>query len=550
MKNQAYPLYESSVQLTTLRQLVEQKAQKYPDDICFRFCQRGRTVESVTYRTFYQDICALGNDLLRHRIRSRHIAILSENSYQWLVTYFAIVTTGNVAVLIAKDAADAEISTMLFQTETDIVLYSSSCAGSIEYCKQIYGRRKHFYPMEKLQQRISRGQNAILKGRNDYENWKTDPKKPCTIFFTSGSTGFSKGVLISQTNICSNISSTLQLVVPKGPVMSVLPFNHAFGLVTCALLPIQAHAELFLCSKLSNFMREIVIAKPRTLGVVPLFVETFSKTIWRTAKKEGQEKTLKRGMAASNAMLRLGIDRRRQLFRSVLDQFGGELECIVCGGAPLDPQYVKEFRSLGVEILNGYGITECSPVLAANRVHHHLDGSVGQILPHTDLKIVNPDSSGNGEIVVRGSGVMLGYYHDAQSTEQVLEHDGWFHTGDLGYVDDDGFLFVTGRKKSLIILANGENVSPEELEQYVSRIPEVSEVVVYEDNHAITAEVYPEASDLPPAELRKRLQKEINKLNAKLPNHKHIQNLKIRATEFEKTATRKIKRFKAAGKNQ
>lgn len=550
MKNQAYPLYESSGQLTTLRQLIEQKARECPDDVCFRFCQKGGKVKSVSYRAFYEDVCALGNNLLRHRIYNRRIAILGENSYSWLVTYFALVTTGNVAVLIAKDAADAEISTMLFQTETDIVLYSNSCVNSVAYCKAIYGRRKHFYPIEKLQQRISRGRSAIQRGRNDYKNWQTDPEKACTIFFTSGSTGFSKGVMISQTNICSNISNTLQLVVPKGPILSVLPFHHAFGLVTCALLPVHAHAEVFLCSRLSNFMREIVIAKPRTLGVVPLFVEVFSKTIWRTAKKEGQEKTLKRGIAVSNGLLRLGIDRRRQLFRSVLDKFGGRLECIVCGGAPLDPQYVKEFRSLGVELLNGYGITECSPVLAANRMYHHLDGSVGQILPQTELKIVDPDSEGNGEIVVRGSGVMLGYYNDPQSTAQVLDQDGWFHTGDLGHVDDDGFLFVTGRKKSLIILANGENVSPEELEQYVSRIDEVQEVVVYEKDHAITAEVYPEESDLSPAEVRKRIQKEINKLNAKLPNHKHIQKLKIRATEFEKTATRKIKRFKAAERDQ
>lgn len=545
MKNRAYPLYHSAPELTSLRQMLELKASECPGDTCFRYPKGRKTIVEITYGSFYNDVRYLANYLLKHHVKGRKIAILGENSYQWLVAYFAIVTTGNIAVLIAKDAADIEVSTLIFQSETDLVLYSPTCARTAEYCKKVYGRRKRFYAMTDMEKWITKGRTAIEKGRDYYKRAVTDPDETCTIFFTSGSTGFSKGVMLSQTNICADINSSLQFVIPNGPTISVLPFNHAFGLVISVLLPIHAHMEVFICSKLSNFMRDMTIAKPKTLALVPLFVETFSKTIWRTAAKEGQEKVLRRGIKASDAMMKLGIDRRKQLFKSLLSKFGGELECIVCGGAPLDPRFVKEFRSFGIEILNGYGITECSPVLSVNRMGHHVDGSVGQMLPDMELRIDEPDSNGIGEIVVRGANIMKGYYNDIQSTKQVLDPDGWFHTGDLGYLNKDNFLFITGRKKSLIILANGENVSPEELEQYVERIDEVSEVVVYEKDSAITAEVFPEESDLTREELRKVIQSKIDKLNKSLPTHKHIQKLIIRATEFEKTATRKIKRYKA-----
>ena len=247
-------------------------------------------------------------------------------------------------------------------------------------------------------------------------------------------------------------------------------------------------------------------------------------------------------MALSNALLKVGIDQRRKLFQSVLSKFGGNLEYIICGGAALDARYVKEFRSLGVEILNGYGITECSPVLSVNRNHYHRDGSVGQVLPGVSIRIANVDEHGIGEIQVRGDNVMMGYYHDEASTEEAFE-DGWYRTGDLGYLDEDGFLFITGRKKNLIILANGENVSPEELEQLILRIPEVAEVVAYEEDKAITAEIFPDETELSEAEARKAIEEGVKQLNSELPNFKKIHKIKFRTSEFEKTATRKIKRY-------
>jgi long-chain acyl-CoA synthetase len=531
--------------------MLELKAQDCPNEIAFRYMVGRSAMVERTYEQFYSDVRALGTYLLKHHIKGRRIALLGENSYYWLVAYFAIVTTGNIAVLVAKDAADAEVATLVFQSDTDIIVSSSACDSALEYCKQRYGRKKTYFSMERIRKGIIAGQKALDKGKNYYDRAKTDPDATCTIFFTSGSTGFSKGVQISQTGMLHDFAGCLQLVDPGESCMSVLPFTHVFGLVVGIMIPFHCQMPIFICSSLSNFMREIPIAKPTTLCLVPLFVETFYKTIWRTAEKQKQAKTLRRGMIASDAMLKLGIDRRRKLFESIHNKFGGNLRTIVCGGAPLDPRFVKEFHSLGIEILNGYGITECSPVLSVNRNDANKAGSVGMPLPNIEVAIYEPDEKGHGEIIAKGPNVMLGYYNDPRATEEVIDENGWFHTGDLGYLDEEGFLFVSGRKKSLIILSNGENVSPEEIEQYVERINEVQEVVVYADENAITAEVYPdETIGLSKEEIVRRIQKQIDKINASLPNHKHIRKLKIRDTEFEKTSTRKIKRYKAAPKQE
>lgn len=548
MKNKNYPLYDLLPEITDLRQMLVIKAEECPDKVAFRYIKKRKDLQERTYGDFYRDVRYVAYYLLKRGIRGRKIALIGENSYRWLVCYFAIVTSGNTAILIAKDTSVHEVATLLFQSDAEIVVTSRACKPIIAFCKERFAKKMRFVTMDELGEWLEHGEKFAKRGEKLYNQVKIDPDALSTIFFTSGSTGFSKGVMLSQRNMASNIMEASSLFVLEGPSMAVLPFNHAFGLITSVFAVFHYGQPVFICGNLANFMREIPIAKPQTLFLVPLFVETFSKTIWRTAEKSGQAKTLRRGMTASDALLRVGIDRREQLFSSVLDKFGGKLKYIICGGAPLDPRFVREFRSFGVEILNGYGITECSPVLAVNRNYFKCDGSVGQPIPHAEVKIDQPNEKGQGEICVRSQSVMMGYYNDPDSTAQVIDEEGWFHTGDMGYQNKDGFLFVTGRKKNLIILANGENVSPEELEQYVERIDEVKEVVVYDDNHAIVAEVFPEETDLSKEEVTEVIQKKIDKMNASLPNHKHIQKLVVRDEEFEKTATKKIKRYKATAK--
>ena len=542
MKNRDYPLYHYLPKLENIRQMLEQKAVTVPDEIAFRYMVKHKTLVEKTYRDFYQEVRWLGSYLLKRGVRGRKIALMGENSYQWLLAYFAIVTSGNVAVLLAKEQTAAEVGILLAQSEADVIVTSAACRSVVETGKKKLGRVR-LMCLDAMDEWMEKGRRFYERGRRPYDRLETDADALATIFFTSGTSGMSKAVMLSQRNMASDINFAVQNFCPtEGSVMAVLPFHHAFGLVTAVMMPFHYQRPLFINSSLADFMKEIPIAKPGTLFLVPLFVETFSKTIWRTARKQGQEKTLRRGMALSNALLRVGIDQRRKLFQSVLSKFGGNLEYIICGGAALDARYVKEFRSLGVEILNGYGITECSPVLSVNRNHYHRDGSVGQVLPGVSIRIANVDEHGIGEIQVRGDNVMMGYYHDEASTEEAFE-DGWYRTGDLGYLDEDGFLFITGRKKNLLILANGENVSPEELEQLILRIPEVAEVVAYEEDKAITAEIFPDETELSEAEARKAIEEGVKQLNSELPNFKKIHKIKFRTSEFEKTATRKIKRY-------
>lgn len=543
MKNRPYPLYDDLPILDNLRQMLEIKAVTVPDRIAFRYMPNRKTLVEKTYSDFYQEIRWLATYLLKRGVRGRKIALMGENSYQWLLAYFAIVTSGNVAVLLAKDFTEEEVTILLEQTETEIVVPSKSCLPVVESSKKKLSKLR-IMPMAEMDEWMDKGRKFYERGRNLYDVLVMDPDRLATIFFTSGTSGISKAVMLSQRNMAKDISLTMQLFFPpEGATMAVLPFHHAFGLVTAVMKAFHYGRPIFINSSLADFMKEIPIAKPKTLFLVPLFVETFSKTIWRTARKQGQEKKLRQGMKLSDAMLKVGIDKRRELFKDIHNRFGGQLEYIICGGAPLDSRYVKEFRSLGISVLNGYGITECSPVLSVNRNHYWRDGSVGQMVPHVNIRIYAKDTDGIGEIQVKGENVMMGYYHNEEATREAFI-DGWYRTGDLGYIDKDGFLFITGRVKSLIILANGENVSPEELEQQIGRIPEVAEVVVYEEDKAITAEIFPDDSVEAPEEgVRKSIEEQVKKLNAALPNHKKIHKIKFRNTEFEKTATKKIKRY-------
>jgi long-chain acyl-CoA synthetase len=282
--------------------------------------------------------------------------------------------------------------------------------------------------------------------------------------------------------------------------------------------------------------------KPFNMILVPLFVETIYKKIWADAKKQDKDKMLKKMVGVSNRLLKIGIDIRHLLFKSVIKSFGGNLKLIVSGGAPLDPRYVKGFREIGIIVLNGYGITECSPIVSVNRNEYYRDGSVGQIYSCCEVKIAEPDENGHGEICVKGKNVMLGYYKNEQATKEAFDGE-WFKTGDIGYLDQDGFLFISGRKKNLIILSNGKNVYPEEMEYAIlTDIPYVKEVVVYAESDAIVAEIFLDDKNYPDCTLT--INGDISRLNRTLPLYKNIGKIVIRDIEFPKTTVKKIKRQK------
>lgn len=527
MRNRDYPLYERE-EYETLSQMVWQKAQKCGNQIAFQYRQ-GKTIRSVTYREYLADVLAVGK-FFSDRCNGRsHIAILGENSYQWLVTFMAVIKSGNIAVPLDKELDATEIGNLLAHSNSQICIYSDAYSDIAEKlsgdCPVTFLSMRSMVEVEK-----SVETNGVVP-----REWNATSKYDvAAIFYTSGTSGKRKGVMLSQNNMMADINIACKNFCLSGSTLAVLPFHHAFGLLTAVFASFNYEHIVFINSSLKNINRDMLEVKPQMMMLVPLFVETFHKTIWQTARKQGADTKLQQGITVSNFLLRFGIDIRKKLFRSVRSAFGGDLEYIICGGAPLQKRYVQAFRSLGIEVLNGYGITECSPVVATNRNFYHQDGSVGQILKKCRVRIQN------GEIQVCGKNVMMGYYRDKEATAEAFE-DGWFKTGDLGYVDDKGFLYVTGRKKNLIILSNGENVSPEELEELLLDNELVKEVLVYAENGVITAEVFPD-SDVCSVNAQRQLQDAVDACNRNLPTYKRIQKLKIRTSEFPKTTTQKIKR--------
>lgn len=529
MKNREYPLYNTLPEITDLKHLVKSKMHRCPDSYAFKF-EKGKGRYCVkTYKEFDYDINCLGTYLYKKGLKNAHVAIIGENSYDWIISFLALVNGGNVAVPIDKELSPEDMSVLLKKSDCKAAIVSEKYVETVKKAKI-----SKIFSMADMEEFISYGEEKIKKGKRDFENYSVDPEKMAAIFFTSGTTGFSKGVMLSHKNMASNINSACKNFIVTGDVFSVLPFHHTFGFITSILKPLNYETCIFINNKLKTIMNDLTVAKPQVLFLVPLFVENFYRNIWKSAKNSNKDKALRSMMKMSDKLLKTGIDLRRKLFSSVHKAFGGNAEYIICGGAYLDEKYIKEFETWGIRILNGYGITECSPVLSVNRNKHVVDGSVGKILNGCDIRIAEDD-----EIVVKSDSVMLGYYKDKKATEAVL-HNGWYHTGDLGYIED-GFLFIKGRKKNLIILSNGENVSPEELEALILGDKAVNEAIVYTEENMITAEIFPNEEYLENPDYFFAL---IKQINSGLPVFKKIKRVKMRATEFPKNTTKKIVRHK------
>lgn len=539
MKNKPYALYELP-HINDLKDMLLHKKEITPDKIAFTF-SKGKNIISKTYAILYEDVCSLGTWLYAKNFYGKHIAIIGENSYEWLVAFFAITCGGNVAVPIDKELPENEIARLLEKADVQVIFYSKSYRETAENAVGMTEGDIASYSLASMDSFLNEGADLIALETNAFIDYQIDRKQLCCIMFTSGTSGSSKGVMLSHENIAEDINSSCKLFVLKGNTIAVLPFHHAFGLVVAVLMVLNYGYTIYINKSLKTIQKDLQIAKPQTMFLVPLFVETFHKQIWINAKKEGKEKQLQRMMKISDFLLKFGIDVRKKVFASVRNAFGGATEYIICGGAPLGIQYVREFRSLGIEILNGYGTTECSPCAAVNRNHYHKDGTVGIGVPDIDVKI-----SDSGEVLIKGPIVMQGYYNDVDSTNEVLD-EGWYKTGDLGYLDDEGFLTLTGRCKNLIILSNGENVSPEELEADFQKYDEVQEVLVYEENRIIIADIYPNEEYRKKMEddaLQEHFDKICKEINRKRPLYKQVGKVVLRYSEFEKNTSRKILRYK------
>ena len=531
-------IYKASVCYKDLKDMINCVAKDFKDENVFKYNKDGRKVE-ITFNRFKKDIDAFGEYLFSKGYKDKKIAVLGENSYEWIVTYFAVVNGGNVIIPIDKELKPNEILALLKSSETDLLVYSEQKKKAVNEMLE-NGLSCEILTTDEIEHCCAVGQELISGGSRDYKDCEIDAEKMCAIIYTSGTTGTPKGVMLSHKNLTRDAFLSISCMKIPRNGMAILPLNHTFGFMACVLCQIWMGYTTYITSSLKTVMHDLQEAKPGHMSVVPLFIENIYKNIWKTAEKQGKAKLLRNMIKTSNALRKVGIDMRRTFFKSVLDKLGGNMEMIISGGAPIDDIYMKGFDDFGITIINGFGITECSPSVALNRVDDIKYGTVGNAIPEVQIRIYNPNENGEGQIWVKGDIVMMGYYNNQEATDEVLK-DGWFNTGDIGKIVDEKYLAITGREKNLIILANGKNVYPEELEYLISHIDNVTEVLVYEEDEMITAEIYSDSEDNKEA-VREQIKKDIQELNKKLADYKKIRKVKFRAVEFEKTTTKKIKR--------
>ena len=470
--------------------------------------------------------------------------------------YTVLKSTG-VFVPIDKELTVQEIINVLKHSDTEVLFYAEKYEKYIPQIKEEVPNIKFFIGINKKEDDENslsydkfkaEGKKLLKKGSKIYTDMQDDENNLKLLVYTSGTTGNPKGVMLTEHNLMSVVYYGLQVADIKTKCLSVLPYHHTYEAVAGILVAIHKRACICINDSLKNVLKNLQLYKPDYIYLVPAFTEVFYKNIWATAQKTGKDKMLKIIIPISNALRKIGIDLRGVLFKSVHKAFGGNLREIVCGGAPIRPEIGKFFNDIGITLLNGYGITECSPLVSVNRLQFNDSSTVGVVLPCCEIKLENVTPDGDGEICVKGDIVMKGYYKEPEKTDRVLK-DGWFNTEDYGYINKKGQLVISGRKKNLIVLDNGKNVFPEEIENYILGIDYVLEVVVKGKKNkigqevALVAEVYLNPEKVGEIEnVEDTLRKDINEVCKDLPLYKRIADIEIRENEFEKTTTKKIKR--------
>ena len=572
MMNKNYPIYKTTF-IDDMRSLVEESAQNFPDSIAISYKENywDKEVRKVTFSQWRDDVRNLGTALISYGFREENIAILGENTYGWCCAFFAVMATGSVTVPVDKELPIEDIDGIITTTGTKVLIYGKSSEAkvkemlrngglktvemiiSVASSNSIEASELGDRTLRTLEDVQTEGAGLYAAGDNSYYDYKIDVNKLASIVFTSGTTGKGKGVMLSQANISLDMTLGMYNFDITRKTLHVLPPHHTFGSTVNYVGHLSQGCEVYISSGIKHVSDEIKEQQPTHLILVPAFLEVMNRKIWATARKDGKEGLLKAMIKVSNFLRKFGVDVRRKLFASVLSAFGGKLELIICGGAKLDEEIIRNFDALGITILNGYGITECAPLISANRNKYQKPGSVGTPILACRVKIDNPDENGEGEICVKGPNVMLGYYNNPEATAEVFDKDGFFHTGDYGKLDEEGWIYITGRKKNLIILSNGKNVYPEEIEADLQKVEGVSEVVVYagesrvqKDKITIVAEIFPDADLLAHMGVnnaQEYFENQVKALNAKMPPYKAVKCVKLRDTEFQKNTSRKITRF-------
>ena len=538
MRNRPYPYYDIA-EVATLRDLIAYGESHGADQTIFYTGRQND--EPMSFIEAAEEIRAVGTYLQELGLQGSHIALLGENSTEWCLSYFAIANSGNVVVPLDKELSAEDLAELIEHCGCEAIFYSEKYREQIAWFQALEGDfpQMRYFSLAQFSDCLEQGRKLLEAGSTLFDRAPVDPDTLACIVYTSGTSGKSKGVMLTHGNLASDVAATCKCVTARNTQI-FLPMNHTFSWASAMFAAFLYHVDAHISGNMKRIVKDLNKNRPQNISAVPLMVEMLYNGIWMNAKKQGEERKLRRMLTLSRTLMGVGIDMRKRFFRRIHESFGGRLDTIICGGAALDSRLQKGLYDFGITVINGYGITECSPVVAVNRNRDFRFGSVGKPLPCNRVKIADPDENGVGEIWVAGSNVMQGYYKDPEATAEAFEGE-WFKTGDYGYQDKDGFLYITGRKKNLIILANGKNVSPEELEQKLLRLEYVREAAVYEEDQLITGEFYLDEETWPDA--RARLEEDVRAFNAKMPSYKNIKKIKVREEPFEKTTTMKIKRY-------
>ena len=539
--------------------------EKHEDRVVFSYFDKKRNLHDVTYGEFLAKIKKIAAGLTAQGYAGKRIAIIGETSVEWISSYLAILVTGGVAIPLDKELEIEVIEGFLDGVDAEGIIYSGLFNGKFTKAMDGHKSLSLFVPIapdeEELAGKGVLSMDALLaKGEESVAaGYEYPPVKSretlAEMLFTSGTTGTSKCVMLSQKNIFSAVTAAAATVdfSQDDTIVSLLPIHHTYELA-CMLAGMDYGMHICINDSITHVLKNFKIFKPTALVLVPLYVYTFYKRIWSEAKKSGRDKKLKLGIGISRAMRGVGIDKRDALFAEVLDAFGGRLEKIVCGGAALNPKMIEFFENLGVSIYEGFGITECAPLVCVAPYYAQKYGSVGPAVPCCQVRVdgerINEKGYLEGEIQVKGDNVMLGYYNNPEATAEAFTEDGWFRTGDVGYMDADEYVYITGRMKNVIVLENGKNVFPEEIEEYLGNIETIAECAVIGrqsgENVTLVALVYPDMTKYPEGlsieEVQKDIEASIMAMNKTLPTYKQVKKVEAREIPFEKTTSRKIKR--------
>lgn len=538
--------------IENLKEMLYTSAATWPEKNAF-LEKRDGVYEGITFNQYLLDVEGLGTELCARGLLGKRVIVTGENCYAWALAYMTVICGLGVVIPVDKEIPPEEIANIANVSEADAVIYSAKYEDKIKKIE----KPLDFICFDELSGLCAAGREKITAGDRTYLDLEIDKNEMASLIFTSGTTGVSKGVMLSHHNISFNLTEMCQMIYigPEDTFLSVLPLHHAYECTCGFLCQIYRGSTIAYCEGLRYIMKNMKEVHPTMILCVPLLIETMYHKIWANIRKNGMEKMVKKALAASNASRKIGIDLRKKLFSEIHETFGGKPRMMIAGGAAVDPDILKGLRDFGILAVQGYGLTECAPLAAVNRDKFYCDSSAGLATPNATLEIVDAAEDGTGDIRFKGENIMLGYYKAPELTAEVIV-DGWLYTGDLGFIDKDGFLHITGRRKNVIVTANGKNIFPEELETYLSRNPYVLESVVVGvpdetgRDYDIVAMILPDRERLDEENpdgyseelVREKLTEAVKQANSMVQQYKRIKKFLVRSEEFPKNTSKKIKR--------